>query len=267
MAPLLDRILWVLTPRKIGDRAWVDIFHDIIKDPTNVHCVLNKVDELLADSEPFGAAADARAADNGRAERFWRQQHEWVARSIESVGCPQSDEHRYLVAAAFPDSDRFISRIAQLWNDLDWDAYAADHSAVTKVAHLASGELDRLRSCVLGPVTADQGCAIKAANRDRELRVNIARIKHHYNLDRTTERLAQACDPQYLQQVLNEATGPEYCAAVARRFKRNFAPTRSWPTSFSNGGSSTGRCCTGSLALRVVVADCRPPGYHENSTE
>ena len=47
-APLLDRVLWVLTPKKIGDRAWVSMLHDVIKDTRNVHCVLNKTDELLS---------------------------------------------------------------------------------------------------------------------------------------------------------------------------------------------------------------------------
>ncbi len=32
VAPLLDRVLWVQTPRKIGDRMWVELFSDVIKD-------------------------------------------------------------------------------------------------------------------------------------------------------------------------------------------------------------------------------------------
>lgn len=216
LIPFLDRILWVLTPRKIGDRAWVAMFRDVVKDPINVHCVLNKVDELLADSDPFGPRADASLEGNGRrAERFWGEQHQWVAQSIEAVGCPANEEHRFLVAAAFPDQDRFVSRIRHLWDDPDWARYGADQDAVIEVARRASDELERLRSRVLAPVSHEQTQALKEANRQRELQVNVARMKRHYDLDRVAEQLAQACDPTYLQQAVNEAMGPDFSEAVA----------------------------------------------------
>ncbi len=216
IAPLLDRILWVVTPRKIGDRAWVRMFQDVIKDPSNVHCVLNKVDELLADSEPLERNAKRDAGlDTSRAAAFWYDQHRWVARVIDSAGCPQTDNHRFLVAAAFPEPQVFVSRIGRLWNDTEWTKYSVDRDAVEDIANLASQELDRLRACILSPMSAEEGRSVKAANRERERRVNVERIRRYYDLDRTVERLAQACNVDYQQQVLNEAAGADYCSAVA----------------------------------------------------
>lgn len=218
VAPLLDRILWVVTPRKIGDRAWVSMLQDVVKDPGNVHCVLNKVDELLSDGEPFERKTDRGANDTPpteQAARFWGEQHEWVAHVIEGAGCPQTDAHRFLMAAAFPEPDAFVRRIGQLWDDAEWTTYTTDLSVVSEIARLASGELDRLRGCVLSPVSREERLSIKASNRDRERQVNITRIRRHYDLDRTVERIGHACDPTYQQQVLNEAMGPEYCSAVA----------------------------------------------------
>ncbi len=215
VAPLLDRILWVVTPRKIGDRAWVDMLHDVVKDPSNVHCVLNKVDQLLADSDPFDESHERADHDRRTAQTFWKRQHRWVTRSLQAANCPYGDDHRFLVAAAFPHPERFIDRIGQVWDDPTWIKYTNDRSTVDQIAHLASAELDRLHSCVLSPVTVEERQTLKAANRECELHVNVARLKAHYDLDRVVTRLAQACDPTYHQQALNEAMGPDYCTAVA----------------------------------------------------
>jgi tRNA U34 5-carboxymethylaminomethyl modifying GTPase MnmE/TrmE len=229
VAPLLDRVLWVVTPRKIGDRAWISLLREVVKDPTNVHCVLNKVDELLADAEPFaepalaavespaGAQTDGTANDHGgtstataRADAFWRRQDEWVSRVIERAGCPEDNEHRFLVAAAFPEPEAFVRRLGELWGDVAWTRYADDLDAVHRIARLSSQELDRLRASVLHPVSEQQRHAIKLANRNREREANVARIRRHYDLDRLTERLEQACDLTYHQQALDEVMGAAY---------------------------------------------------------
>jgi hypothetical protein len=216
VAPLLDRVLWVLTPRKIGDRAWVEMFTDVIKDPGNVHCVLNKLDELLADADPFGEVGgkDGRGGAE-RAEAFWQRQERWVAQSIEGAGCPHSPEHRFMVAAAFPEPGRFIKRIELLWDDPAWSRYGNDRQAVNAVARLVCDDLDRLRNCVLGPVSAEQAAGLKEANRKRERETNVARLKRHFAIERTREQLTLACDQDYHQQILNEAMGADYCEVVA----------------------------------------------------
>jgi len=245
VAPLLDRILWVVTPRKIGDRAWVRMLHDFVKDPGNVHCVLNKVDELLADAEPFDypvricgrnlpgpdrepartSAVEENTARRGTpAERFWSAQQDWMCQVVESSGCPQTKDHRFLTAAAFPTVERFVERVGILWNDPDWSTYADDRETVVQIARLATEQLDRLRSCVHAPVSSQQGQVIKGANRKREQEANVARIERHYDLTRAVEQLAQACDPKHLQHVLNEAMGPEYTAAVEAALQTHFRP-------------------------------------------
>ena len=225
VAPLLDRVLWVQTPRKIGDRAWVEMFHRVIKDPRNVYCVLNKVDELLADGEPFEATGgDRDEGDDGPARLFWRHQGEWLAGSIEAAGCPQPDDHRFLVSAAFPEPDQFVAHVGERWGDPGWSKYSGDRPAVLEIAQLVRQEVERLRNCVLGPISPEESRALKAANQKREREVSAARIREHYQLDRMMERLAQACDPDYGQRALNEALGAEYCAAVASTLRTRLRP-------------------------------------------
>ncbi|MCH8252064.1 MAG: hypothetical protein IID36_06395, partial [Planctomycetes bacterium] len=239
VAPRLDRVLWVLTPRKLGDRAWIQMLPRVIKDPENVHWVLNKIDELLADADPFEQTADQSNcagasiaqrstteshAGNGSAEAFWRAQRRWLTDSVSAAGCNDTDDHCFLIAGRFPAEGAFTERIAQLWDDTDWQRYGRDRAAVEQVAALATAELARLRECVLGRVSVHHARAIKEANRRREIAVSIDCIRDHYELDRLLDRLKAACDPAYHQRALNDAVGPTYCIDVAEGLKARLRP-------------------------------------------
>lgn len=218
IAPLLDRVLWVLTPRKIGDRAWVAMFHRVVKDPSNVLCVLNKFDELLADAAAF-------ACRNGDpAEHFWLDQGEWMTRVIRDAGCPYDEDFRFLVAAAYPAADVLTQRIAAMWDDPSWQRFAEDRPIVQGVARRAAADLQRLRQTLLAPISREQAERIKHANRGRELSAARDELTAHYDLARTREELAAVLDPGYQQDLLNEAFGPAYCTTVAERIKQRLRP-------------------------------------------
>ncbi len=217
VAPLLDRVLWVQTPRKIGDRVLAEMFHDVIKDAGNVLCVLNKVDELLADGDLPRETEGQTLGSADAADLFWRWQSDWVARVVEGIGFPRGDEHRFLVAAAFSDSAAFTAHVGRRWGDADWSRYESDHDIVTRIAGRALDDLDRLRAAVLGPVSADQARCLKEANRRRERQANTERIRRHYDVDGNAELLSLACDAAYHQQVLAETVGANFAAAVAAR--------------------------------------------------
>jgi hypothetical protein len=224
VAPLLDRVLWVQTPRKIGDRALVTMFRDVVKDADNVHCVLNKVDELLADGE-LDLPSDAQpGAKVDPAESFWQHQDAWVAQVVTEVGFAQSPEHRFLVSAAFADPDAFTHHIGRRWGDVDWARYSADRATVERIAQRATQDLERLHACVLSPVSPEQARALKQANQRREQGINVERMRRHYELERTIQHLALACDTQYHEQVLAEALGADFSAICAARLGARVRP-------------------------------------------
>ncbi|HEY3246431.1 MAG TPA: GTPase domain-containing protein [Phycisphaerae bacterium] len=244
VAPLLDRIVWVVTPRKIGDREWVRLFHEVIKDARNVHCVLNKVDELVGDDQswfvtgarrrsPVHAGAGTAAAredsvalrtarDDGdtpvdRATRIWSSLQSWVRETAVESGCGSSDERLFLIAAAYPEPEAFIERIGVIWADPDWRHYSADCQAVAHIAAHAHEELVRLRAALLRPISGAEAGAIKRGNQRRELCENAARIRAHYQLDTWLGLVERACDPEYLQSALAEALPEEYRQQVCRK--------------------------------------------------
>jgi hypothetical protein len=216
IAPLLDRVLWILTPRKLGDRAWVEMFPRVIKDPGNVRVVLNKLDELLSDVETFPAAANPKAA----AERFWQLQLEWVTQGSASVGCSTAADHHFVLAAAFPSAQAFVERVGNLWDDSNWTRYAKDRAIVEAIAEQAASELERLRREVLAAISPEDAKRIKQANQRRERAAAVQRLQTEYDLPTLRDQLHFATDEEYHAQLLEEVMDDEYAVLLADGLRR-----------------------------------------------
>ncbi len=209
VAPLLDRIVWVVTPRKIADRNWVELFPKVIKDRRNVYCVLNKTDEMLGDETYENAAADT----------FWQEQHDWVRDIIASVGCPQGESHRFLISAISPAADAFTCHIADRWGDSAWSRYAADRPLVEEIGRRQASDFARLRAAVLSSIDAGEAEALKRANRRSEIRRNAAALCRYFDLEHAARLFDQACDPDYHQSVLNDVFSAEYHDALGQQLR------------------------------------------------
>lgn len=209
VGPLLDRLIWVVTPRKIADREWVALLSDLVKDGHNVHCVLNKADELLDDA----------GGDDGLSDTFLDEQSAWVRDMIARTGCQHDEDHLFLVAAEVPAAELFVNHVARRWGDPEWSRYASDREAVRDLGKRLADELDRLRKCVLSPVTPGEAERLKQANRQIEMRRNVACLRTHYDLETCMKQLGRACNTEYHQAIFNDAFGPDYCTAVGRRLR------------------------------------------------
>ncbi len=208
VAPLLDRLIWVITPRKIGDRAWVALYSKVIKDRQNVHCVLNKADELLGDESPAGLSPT-----------FFQDQLDWARQTLDQAGCPAEEDRLFVVSAEAPTADCFVDHIARRWDDPDWSANGSERQAVNAIGRRLAGELVRLRQCVLGPLSPGDAESLKQANQRAETHRNVAAIRSHFELNEWTSHLRRAGDGEYHQTLLNDAFGSDFCTTVARRLR------------------------------------------------
>ncbi len=212
IAPLLDRVLWVVTPRKVGDRAWIELFRKVIKDPANVHCVLNKIDELLTDADAFPSS------DGDRAEAFMREQREWVLGALKRAGLGGDVDDHFLIAAKFPTEESLLARIQWLWDDPQWTRFKQDRETAARVAALASAEFRRLRQCVLRTISRDDALLLKQANQRRERRVSAVVLREHYDLDRLTMLLGDVTRPEYRDELCDDAFDDAYMREVVTRW-------------------------------------------------
>lgn len=209
VAPLLDRLIWVVTPRKIADREWVRLFSAVVKAHDNVYCVLNKTDELLGD-EAYRA---------GLPRTFVEEQIDWARGMLAQAGNPHAAERFFALAAIAPALGEFAQHIARRWGDPNWSANAADRPAVSAIGGRLADELTRLRRTVLAPLNESEARSIKRANQETELRHNAEILRGHYELDDWLRRLQQAGDPTYQGELFEEAFGADYREVVTRRLQ------------------------------------------------
>jgi hypothetical protein len=221
VAPYLDRVIWVITPRKIADRAWVEFARDVVKAAANVYFVLNKGDELLADEEGWAAQAVSQAQAAGQAEQFAHGQRAWACDTLCRAGYEVNEDQLFLIAARYPQSALFVERVAAIWDDPQWRQYGADRQVVTAIAQRFTDELERLRECVLAPVDPELAARIKAENLLAQVRQNVARVREHFELDYWIEQTSRTLTPEYRQSLLNAAFGPEFCRTLAGRLLRS----------------------------------------------
>ena len=207
VAPLLDRLIWVVTPRKIADRTWTELLSTVIKHHNNVHCVLNKADELLGDD----------VYREGLPRSFVDDQLAWADGVLRQAGFPLERAHLFIAAADAPTGEEFARHIARRWDDPGWTAYPNDRPAVAAIGRQLAEELNRLRGCVLSPLRRSEADAVKQANRQAEVRRNVEIIRRHFELEEWNRELNRACQSDYQLALFDEAFGADFCAVVARR--------------------------------------------------
>lgn len=221
VAPFLDRVIWVVTPRKIADRAWVAFARDVVKANTNVYFVLNKSDELLADEEGWAAQSRSAAEVEQQAEHFARRQCQWAGNVLRQTGYEIDDERLFLIAAQYPQAAVFVQRVAAIWDDPHWRQYPGDRDVVSAIGQRFSRELHRLRETVLAPVDPETAAEIKEQNLRAQIRRNIQLVREHFELDHWIDRVGRVIEPEYRQVLVNSAFGAEVCRALAGRLLRS----------------------------------------------
>ncbi len=209
LLPLLDRVVWVVTPRKIADREWTALLRTVFKDAHNTYCVLNKVDELLGDEAYIGRLSAA----------FLTHQRAWAERLIQTSGCPYETRQLHLLAAEAPTAAAFVELVGRRWDDPDWTANRPDWPAVRAIGEALAEELLRLRGAVLAPLDRGRVRSIKQANQRVETDWNAALLRRHYQLDDWLRSLDRACDLEGHAALLDEAFGPDVRQIVARRLR------------------------------------------------
>lgn len=221
VAPYLDRVIWVVTPRKIADRAWVAFARDVVKASTNIYFVLNKSDELMADEEGWVSQAASTVRVEQQADQFARQQRRWACSVLQQTGYEVDDERLFLIAAQYPQAAVFVQRVAAIWDDPHWSRYSGDRDVVSAIGQTFARELNRLRETVLAPIDPETAAQIKEENLRAQIRQNVARVREHFELDHWIAQVRRVVAPEYRQDLLNAAFGQEVCRTIATRLLRS----------------------------------------------
>ncbi|HRX86899.1 MAG TPA: GTPase domain-containing protein [Phycisphaerae bacterium] len=200
IAGVLDGIIWVTTPKKVGDVRAIDEVERILKARANFAYVVNKMDWLIAQSNQPPQVELARAA-----EALRRQ-----------VSCCDADDGRarsFLVSARYRTHDDMLAAIAR---SRAVDAARLNGEMAQAVDELL-GRFTALRERLTTAPTSDVAEANKQANLTFQLRTQAERLRQHYQPEALLARLERALDEETLNDLAARYFSPEYCAAVLRR--------------------------------------------------
>jgi hypothetical protein len=196
----LDGIIWVTTPKKIGDLRAIEEIQRMLKARMNFVYVVNKMDWLIGQS-------DRPPADElTRAESALRQQ---VA-SCDDAG---PADRAFLVAARYGAREAMLTAIARQRRCPPNELNGALASAVDTLLE----NFGALRQRLTTPPTGDSARANKQANLAFQLRAQAATLRKHFAVDAQRARLDRALANEALAELAAPYFGPAYVGGVLAR--------------------------------------------------
>ncbi|UCG33203.1 MAG: GTPase domain-containing protein [Phycisphaerales bacterium] len=202
----MDRVVWICDPKKIGDRLWGELLPQVVKDPSNVYCVLNKFDLLLRDESGDGL------------QGAFEQAHRYLEECLASLQVGNDPQQRFVLSAAFPDVERFTGAVAHHWDDKSWTAYSDARPAVEELGRACVGELNRMREMINAPVGPERVRSIKLANQRAEAQANVRAIREHFTIEQHLGALERAAAG--LAGEMDARFDREFISVVSERMAR-----------------------------------------------
>ena len=215
IATVLDGIIWVTTPKKIGDLRAITEIRRVLKARCNFVYAVNKIDWLLGQSDGPPQGALDRLAD---------------ALGEQIAQCePTGEQARtFLVSAKYRDTRAVLEAVARLRNLPDSRSLSGDNGALADAADRVVQQFEALKLALTTAPTAEATLANKRANLAYQVRRQADQLLEHYQPARLLERLEQAADPRAIQEHVARAFHPGYCAQVFERLNAGRALSADW---------------------------------------
>ena len=213
VAALLDGVIWVTTPKKVGDLRAAREIQRVLKHRTNFVYVVNKMDWLLAQSD---------AAPQADMERLTAAMQAQI-RQCDPDGPAQS---LFAVTARHRDVPDILEFVAQSQNLPGPDALAARREPLEAAATRVIEQFNALRRTLTTPPTAEAAAANKRANFDYQTRVQAAQLLDHYKPRPLLDRLKHTATDERIRETVTRSLPLDYCTQVMQNLndeKRLFA--------------------------------------------
>ncbi len=214
IASRLDGVIWVTTPKKVGDLRAINEIHRVLKARTNFTYVVNKLDWLLSQSnlDPMGELQRAR-----------------LALQAQIAECdPHCDPERlFLIAAKHTTADSMLQAIAEYRFGEKAESSRIDGELPAVVKQVVS-DFQRLKQVLTRAPSAEAAAANKKANLSYQVQVQAGQLLEYYQPDRLLERIDRALAPEALSDLADSFLPQAYCAAVVNRLNNHRSLFMDW---------------------------------------
>ena len=212
LAEVLDGIIWLTTPKKVGDLRAIREIRRVLKDRANFVYVVNKMDWLLSQND--GSPEDAM-------ERMWAALHAQMSDSDANA-----NGHRaFMVSAKHRDTSTILNAIAR---SRSRDITSGSDETLTAAAERISGDLVSLRNDLTTAPTVESASANKLANLSYQSRIQAGALSEHYAPRDLLKRLDSDLSPDVIEELVAESLTPSYCARLVRRLSCDRSLCAQW---------------------------------------
>ncbi len=197
IASRLDGIIWVTTPKKVGDLRAINEVRRVLKARTNFAYVVNKMDWLLAQTSQDPVVELRRAADA-------------LQTQITECDGSHAADRSFMIAARYPSADTMAGAIRESRKE----STAAPDGTMKAAVDQLIRDFGRLRQTLTTAPTAEVAETNKLANLDFQVRAQAEQIRGHYHPEILAEKLQRATDEDAVYELIRQHFSQDYCARL-----------------------------------------------------
>lgn len=214
MSNVLDGIIWITTPKKVGDERAIREIHRVLKDRANFVYVLNKMDWLVAQEGGDPNASLKRAATQ-------------LGQQIQAASPSDSDHRTFLIAARYPKSDRLRDAIIKARSGGEGQI-AAGNGSIDAAVNALTADFESLRTALTTPPPEPVSEANKKANLSYQLATQSKQLLEYYKPQPILDRLNKVANIDETRERVREYLPDPYCTQLVRRLNDEDALLVDW---------------------------------------
>lgn len=204
IAGVLDGIIWVTTPKKIGDLRSILEVQRVLKDRANFVYVVNKMDWLLTQT------AGPPLAELDRVSAALRLQ-------MEAAGSAADAGRSFLVSARYREPPAILEAIARGRSVADAGQLAGANGELSRAVDRLAQDFTALRGALTTAPTAEAARSNKQANLAYQSRVQAAQLLQHHRPRAVLERLERIAGDELVEEAAARCFPQAYCRDLLER--------------------------------------------------
>ncbi len=217
IAGVLDGIIWVTTPKKVGDLRAIREIQRVLKSRTNFAYVVNKMDWVLAQSDRPPREELERATAALRAQ---------VAECDPGGGEPRS----FLISGKYRTPKDILNAIARGRDMPDATSLIEGNGELREAVRTVANNFESLRRRLTTAPTAEAAAANKRANLGYQIRAQAGQLLDHYRPTAILDRLDRAAGAEELEELATRFFPPVYHNGLIQRLNADRRLFAEWST-------------------------------------
>lgn len=218
---LLDGIIWVTTPKKVGDLRAIREIEGVLKARTNFIYVVNKIDWLLGQS-----AGSAR----GELERMTSALQAQVSACEPGEGL-NGTARSFLISAKYRTPQAILEEVGRSRNGGGTAAArgAGDGAELRVAAERLASDFEALRQALTTAPTPQAAAINKQANLEYQVRSQARRMLEYYQPQDILQRLRSVVGPDTMEEITAAAFPAAYSQRLVQALGGGRALLAHWP--------------------------------------